>query len=168
MTRHKSAVKEHPSLPEFVREFRRLFNVWAEDTTTTLDFHPQKSQERIYTIKAIRSSIDRLFQIVTREGKAPLWNQSSLETDDTPSDVMNRSFNIQYIAPGDLRRGGPRHDNDRASIQEISVAPTHQELICPIPPYLPGNVANAPHHLPTTSMERVLDIQFRLLREELL
>lgn len=73
-----------------------------------------------------------------------------------------------YAPPGHLRSGGPRHDNDDASILQISVEPSQAELVCTVAPYLPANVATAPHHLRSDSMERLLDIQFRLLREELL
>jgi hypothetical protein len=34
--------------------------------------------------------------------------------------------------------------------------------------YLPVNIPDGPHHLPADSMERLLDIQFRLFREEMM
>ena len=40
---------------------------------------------------------------------------------------------------GELRPGGPRHDNDHVHIQDISVVPTAQELLCGEDPYLPCN-----------------------------
>ena len=74
-----------------------------------------------------------------------------------------------YDPPGTLRGGGePRHDNDFTDIRDIRIAPTNEELLCPLPPYLPVFLPTAPHHLPESSMERHLDIQFRLLREELM
>ena len=73
-----------------------------------------------------------------------------------------------YEPPGILRDGGPRHDNDFTDIQDIRIAPTHEELLCPIAPYLPVFLPMAPHHLPEDSMQRHLDIQFRLLREEMM
>ena len=73
-----------------------------------------------------------------------------------------------YDPPGVLRPDGPRHDNDSLDIEDIRIAPTHQELFCPVQPYLPVFSHDAPHHLPANSMERHLDIQFRLLREELM
>jgi len=72
-----------------------------------------------------------------------------------------------YDPPGHLRPEGPRHDNDFANIVQIRICPTSEELMCPIPPYLPVTVPGAPHHLPAGSMERHLDAQFRLLREDL-
>jgi hypothetical protein len=73
-----------------------------------------------------------------------------------------------YEPPGTLRDGGSRHDNDSTDIQDIRIAPTHEELLCPIAPYLPVFLPMAPHHLPENSMQRHLDIQFRLLREEMM
>jgi len=74
-----------------------------------------------------------------------------------------------YEPPGTLRDGGtPRHDNDFTDIPDIRIAPTHEELLCPLPPYLPVFLPMAPHHLPVNSMQRHLDIQFRLLREEMM
>jgi hypothetical protein len=55
-----------------------------------------------------------------------------------------------------------RHNNDFTDIRDIRIAPTHDELLCPIPPYLPVFLPVAPHHLPENSMQRHLDIQFRL------
>ena len=74
---------------------------------------------------------------------------------------------VAFDGPGALCSTGPRHDNDMAEIQNIRIAPTYEELICQAEPCLPANFYDAPHHLPQESMERLLDIQFRLLREEL-
>ena len=73
-----------------------------------------------------------------------------------------------YEPPGALRDGGSRHNNDSTDIQKIRIAPTHEELLSPIAPYLPAFLPMAPHHLPENSMQRHLDIQFRLLREEMM
>lgn len=73
-----------------------------------------------------------------------------------------------YEGPGSLRPEGPRHDNDFVDINDIRIAPTHNELISRISPYLPANIHAAPHPYSPESMERLLDIQFRLLREELM
>jgi hypothetical protein len=72
-----------------------------------------------------------------------------------------------YEPPGTLRDGGARHNNDFTDIRDIRISPTHEELLCPLLPYLPVFLPTAPHHLPEGSMERHLDILFRLLREEL-
>ncbi|CAI5462650.1 unnamed protein product [Closterium sp. Yama58-4] len=71
--------------------------------------------------------------------------------------------------PGELSLAGrPRHDNDHVDISAISVAPTMQEVLCKASPYLPHNHASEPHHLPAGSVARHVDIQFRLLRHDLI
>lgn len=82
--------------------------------------------------------------------------------------VANLQRICDYDGPGELREKGPRHDNDLVLIKDIRIAPTHQELMCEDDPYLPPNFPGAPHFLEPTSVERLLDIQFRLLREELM
>ena len=73
-----------------------------------------------------------------------------------------------YNGPGPLCPGGPRHDNDFLNIGQIRIAPTREELVCRKQPFLPANIYGAPHPFPPDSMERHLDIHFRLLREELM
>lgn len=120
----------------------------------------------------MREEVERLVSIVTRDS-----NQAKKTTREPVAKGMSAEERRQarimqlkytYDPPGDLRPDGPRHDNDFADISDIRIAPTHQELLCPIPPYLPVFLPDAPHHLPENSMERHLDIQFRLLREELM
>ncbi|KAK9808579.1 hypothetical protein WJX72_000022 [[Myrmecia] bisecta] len=61
---------------------------------------------------------------------------------------------------------GPRHDNDHASISNIALAPTQQEVLCPLDPYLPPNQAGTVVHLHEGSPEAHLDLHFRLLRHD--
>ncbi|CAI5945837.1 unnamed protein product [Closterium sp. NIES-65] len=71
--------------------------------------------------------------------------------------------------PGELSLDGrPRHDNDHLEISAISVAPTMEEVLCKASPYLPHNHPSEPHHLPAGSVARHVDIQFRLLRHDLI
>jgi hypothetical protein len=93
--------------------------------------------------------------------------RAAVTTSDMQQASSSRLANI-YEPPGNLRDGGPRHDNDFTDIRDIRIAPTHQELLCPIGPYLPVFLPMAPHHLPSNSMQRHLDIQFRLLREDMM
>jgi hypothetical protein len=83
--------------------------------------------------------------------------------------ALTSRLEVSYDPPGTLRDGGlPRHDNDFTDICDIRIAPTREELFCALPPYLPVFLPMAPHHLPESSIERHLDIQFRLLREEMM
>jgi hypothetical protein len=131
------------------------------------------STARDHIITHLRGKIDRLVSIVDREQTK--LNRSSQTGRPTINLVMNTSSNEGIIAalqttydgPGEDRQDGPRHDNDHLDIDKIRIAPTHEELISRISPFLPANLYDAPHPLPADSMERLLDIQFRLLREEL-
>ena len=82
--------------------------------------------------------------------------QNALQPSETQLSIIRRV----YEAPGG------RHDNDHASIAAIAIAPTQQELGSTLSSFVPSTLHDAPHHLPMQSMERLLDIQFRLLREE--
>lgn len=87
---------------------------------------------------------------------------------DAASAAALAYMNASFKGPGRFRQGGPGHDNDYEDISDIRIAPTHLELISTQQPYLPATVVGAPHHLSDGTMERWLDIQFRLLREELM
>ena len=127
---------------------------------------------RRLTIGHIREDIDRLTAIVERETGTVLRLRNgpskSTLTAAQRSQARIAQLAQTYDPPGVLRPDGPRHDNDFLDIEEIRIAPTHAELFCPVQPYLPVFSPDAPHHLPADSMERHLDIQFRLLREELM
>jgi hypothetical protein len=62
----------------------------------------------------------------------------------------------------------PRHDNDFAEISNIRVMPTMNEILCPHPPFLPGNrLFNRNAHWLEPGPHRLLDTHFRLLREDM-
>ena len=69
--------------------------------------------------------------------------------------------------PGDLSMHGSRHDNDKASILDIKILPTQEEVMCMTrTDYLPmRDYDPSVHHL-APGIHRVLDTQFRLLRED--
>jgi hypothetical protein len=72
-----------------------------------------------------------------------------------------------YDPPGELSEHGKRHDNDFVEISEISIIPTVKEILCDRSPFLPSSLPDAPHFLPDGAA-RLLDTQFRLLREDML
>ncbi|GBC01063.1 hypothetical protein RclHR1_04050006 [Rhizophagus clarus] len=71
-----------------------------------------------------------------------------------------------YDPPGELSKYGKRHDNDFVEISQISIIPTNDEILCERPPFLPS-FRYSLHFLPDGAA-RLLDTQFRLLREDLL
>ena len=72
-------------------------------------------------------------------------------------------FKFRYDLPGSLSDQGPRHDNDHASIRDIKILPTAEEIHSSRQEYLPSNDPEE-SHLP--GLEGLLDRQFRLLRED--
>ncbi|KAJ6257390.1 hypothetical protein Dda_8279 [Drechslerella dactyloides] len=65
--------------------------------------------------------------------------------------------------PGNLSDLGPRHDNDHASITDIRILPTAEEIRSVESEYLP-RIGGGSLHLDKN--QRLLDNQFRLLRED--
>ncbi|KAG0046738.1 hypothetical protein BGZ83_008088 [Gryganskiella cystojenkinii] len=77
-------------------------------------------------------------------------------------------LHVEFDPPGVESAKGPRHDNDLVQIKDIRIVPTQAELTCERPPFLPSNdVPGAPHHLPP-GWPRLLDIHFRLNREDMI
>jgi hypothetical protein len=171
-------MRNHPDLRDLVEDLFSWFNRW----TTAVKASPPSFQDPITTsspearsliLGQLGKDINRLRLIVGREyGSAERMRLPAART-GVAADQMRQALTSRleqtYDPPGTLREGGlPRHDNDFADIWDIRIAPTYEELSCPLPPYLPVFLPMAPHHLPENSMERHLDIQFRLLREEMM
>lgn len=126
---------------------------------------------RTLTLRELGKDVDRLVAVVERESGTAQRTRRSTTRSSVSDAQKQQAFVSQlqqaYDPPGELREGQARHDNDFADIAQIRIAPTHQELMSPIGPYLPVMLADAPNHLPPGSIERHIDGQFRLLREEL-
>jgi hypothetical protein len=161
-----------------VKHLDNWATTWIEGVSSTPPgfddpFKNAAPAARDHIITHLRSKIDRLVSIVDREQtKLDRSLQggrqvTSFVTNTGSNEGIIAALQTTYDGPGEDRRDGPRHDNDHRDIEKIRIAPTHEELISRIPPFLPANLYDAPHPLPADSMERLLDIQFRLLREEL-
>ncbi|KAL1734067.1 hypothetical protein EV714DRAFT_203327 [Schizophyllum commune] len=173
--RFKSAVRDYPQILTFVENLASWFIVWRDGVNNRTFADPIASSPqdiRGPTLAHIGKDVERLLSVVQREfGVAEKQRRPGRAggiSHVQRQDALVAQLTQSYDAPGALREEGVRHDNDSAVIQEIRIAPTHQELMCPVDPYLPYFVANAPHHLPANSMQKHLDIQFRLLREEMI
>ncbi|TGO63802.1 hypothetical protein BELL_1063g00010 [Botrytis elliptica] len=81
----------------------------------------------------------------------------------TPQFFLSPSFELAQDLPGDLSNQGARHDNDHASIGDIQILPTAQEIASARQEYLPL-IGSTQNHL--SGLAGVLDKQFRLLRED--
>ncbi|KAG8985372.1 hypothetical protein FRB90_004755, partial [Tulasnella sp. 427] len=181
-------------LHEFLKRFKpsghsenlvnlvRNLSGWLEQWGNAICmFHPQFSdgivslslEQRRFAVSQLTKSIKPLVDLVERS-EATIRRAQDKPQRAARMDPATRQrglllqMEVTFQPPGNLREAGPRHDNDHASIKDIRVVPPHSELACTTETYLPGNIAGAPHHLPAESMERLLDVQFRLLREELI
>jgi len=170
-------MQNHPELHDFVEDLFTWFSRWAaavKASPPTFSDPITSSPPEVHdlTLAELEKDVSRLRSITDREyGHVERMRRPVAHTTVTASQMQqalaSRITRI-YDPPGTLRDGGePRHDNDFMDISDIRIAPTHEELLCPIPPYLPVFRTMAPHHLPENSMQRHLDIQFRLLREEM-
>jgi hypothetical protein len=169
-----------PTLTPLVHSVHGWLDQWISGITSnppTFDdvWASQANPEsRLFITSRLRNQVSQVVAIVDREQAArerieqQTAKRAPLIAQHTEDAGVVAALERQYVGPGTERADGPRNDNDFAEISQIRIAPTHQELICPHKPFLPANIPNAPHHLPAGSMERLLDIQFRLLREELM
>ena len=170
--RYKASFRDHLTIPAFINNISSWFESWSTFTHSfDDDWKPETEQTREHAILMLRKDLERLRSIVSRETAA-------VQRWQTPPTLLHNMQGTQagirlmllasYVPPGHLRPDGPRHNNDHADIREINIEPSEAELISTTPTYLPANIPDAPHHLRADSMERLLDIQFRLLREEFL
>ncbi|KAG8790256.1 hypothetical protein FRC12_012372 [Ceratobasidium sp. 428] len=174
LTRFKNATVENPNVCQLARQVASWFDSWAlalgppssfDDECTSYD-----GEVKAFIVKNLDRNKTQVLSIIER-GLTKVTNSSKqLARSGTVSSEALLA-NLQRISdhdgPGELRDKGPRDDNDYISIEDIRIAPTHEELMCEDDPYLPPNFPEAPHFHPQQSVERLLDIQFRLLREEL-
>ncbi|KAJ7593996.1 hypothetical protein C8J56DRAFT_925724 [Mycena floridula] len=175
ITRIKNAAEESLQLIPIVRNLKKWLNIWMEEVVLPdCDFdNPFKEVpllNRDHLLDHLKRKIARLMKIVDREHGKMCRSQMKQRMTSLPTpsyDGLALALSLSYEGPGDIRVKGRRHDNDFVDIDDIQIAPTQNELICEISPYLPANFHAAPHHLLPESMERLLDIQFRLSREEL-
>lgn len=127
-----------------------------------------ETSTRKFVLDEQRRVISRLSDIIERvqgrRGQRTGAREQQLAVSAANDAALARLRQI-YDGPGELARQGPRHDNDCINIADIDLLPTHAELMCQQPIFLPSNIPSAPHHLAAGSMERQLDIVFRLLRE---
>ena len=173
--RFKTALEIHPQLNELVEHLTEWFSIWKtgvlSNPPTFQDPVTSNSETCGLTVKTLGETIERLGAIIGREHQATesrrvITNKVVLSDAERAQALLMR-LEHTYDPPGHSRLEGPRHDNDFANIAQIRICPTSDELMCQTAPYLPVTVPGVPHHLPAGSMERHLDTQFRLLREDL-
>jgi hypothetical protein len=139
---------------------------------------PENDHDKKITIDRLRNQITRLCGIVRREG-APIYRKDGTISGDSHLLLPHRGYNQEqatlirpvetcYDPAGHVRELDPRHDNDFEDIEMIVIPPTQGETTSSAAPLSPTNIPGTPHPPAPEPMETLLDIQFRLLREELL
>ncbi|CAE6444472.1 unnamed protein product, partial [Rhizoctonia solani] len=175
LTRFKDAPIANPGVREFAEQIAVWFDEWLLSLVSSPSFQDECAtygkEEREFIIENLRRDKDRVLRLVKR-GQTFAVNTGaqmsySLLNDAAPGLVAALERNYEFDGPGEFCETGPRHDNDHVEIELIRVPPTRDELLCGTEPYLPANFFEAPHFYDPRSIERLLDIQFRLLREEL-
>ncbi|CAE6412262.1 unnamed protein product [Rhizoctonia solani] len=170
VVRFKSAVSD-PDVRKLVERLAGWFDIWAVGLSSKPPFDDECVRFETYQKESIIENIDndkeRLLSFI-KEPDARNVDRGTNRQEITEGLVANLQRILDNEGPGNLRKAGPRHDNDHVKIQDIGVAPTPDELLCEEDPYLPGNLFEAPHNLEPRSVKRLFDIQFRLLREEMM
>ncbi|KAF8668071.1 P-loop containing nucleoside triphosphate hydrolase protein [Rhizoctonia solani] len=175
LTRFKEAPIANPSVRNFAEQIIGWFDEWLVALDSKPPFQDEcttySEEKREFIIENLQRDRERVSRVINR-GQTVVVNNDAQPAYQIPSDAdpglvaaLERVFD--YDGPGELCETGPRHDNDHAEIELIRIAPTRNELLCEDDPYLPANFFEAPHFHEPRSVERLLDIQFRLLREEL-
>ncbi|KAG9045583.1 hypothetical protein FS837_006070 [Tulasnella sp. UAMH 9824] len=176
-THFKNAVSQHACFSDLVTKLVEWSEVWALGVCSSppqfndpiADWSPDS---KTIAIDRMKKSVDALYEVVARaEGSTlrPTPRKAEALEPGSENQILVDKLNMTYDGPGIHHTGGtPRHDNDDEEVARIQVVPTHGELTASEDPYLPANIPGARHHLPGDSMERLVDIQFRLLREELI
>ena len=175
LTRIKNATAKIPKLRPLTLDIERWSAAWIEGITVvpptfTDMINEQSPQKRDQLTDLIVSKIKQVVTIVNRDHAKFDHSGQSTRTKKgrhATIDGLVASLHTVYEGPGEFRTDGPRHDNDHADINDIRIAPTHEELVCHIPPFLPANRYGAPHPHEQGSVQLLQDVQFRLLREEL-
>ena len=84
-------------------------------------------------------------------------------TQSTPQNTLSAAFELSQDLLGNLSNNGARHVNDHASVVDVRILPTAQEITSTRQEHLPL-MESTQHHLP--GLAGLLDREFRLLREE--
>ena len=82
---------------------------------------------------------------------------------NAPARFSKPIFLLAKELPGELSENGPRHDNDKVDIRNVSILPTREEIQSSRTEYLP-TADPVEWHL--GGLEGLLDRNFRLLRED--
>ncbi|RXK38430.1 hypothetical protein M231_04339 [Tremella mesenterica] len=167
--RCRAATTSHPEVASFIDRLTTHFEDWADRVmrgTFQDRLTSRLPQEKSFFINKIRGDLDLLAKVASRCLKPKDEHDFPMTQPFVPSLGVLAGLAREYEGPGALCSTGPRHDNDHISIADIQIPPTTAELLSEEEAYLPANLPGAHHHLPEDCIEKILDIQFRLLRAD--
>ncbi|KAF2767292.1 P-loop containing nucleoside triphosphate hydrolase protein [Teratosphaeria nubilosa] len=110
---------------------------------------------------ALKPAQRHLKRIEQRLGLGQALPDAAIKPGGNPS--FRAVFHLSRERPSELSADGPRHDNDKIDIREISILPTLEEIQSSRNEYLP--LAD-PREWHIGGLEGLLDRHFRLLRED--
>ncbi|CAG8550528.1 6058_t:CDS:10 [Dentiscutata erythropus] len=161
-----------------IEQAKRLWKNSLDQTTENVYSEPLVSDidRQKYFFMILDKEINNMNKMLNN-GQRSLSPQETRPNSSTKSDssityyrklAKKVALMHDYDPPGELSKHGPRHDNDFSEIAKISIIPTKNEVLCKRDPFLPTtNMDDSLHYLPKGS-QRLLDTQFRLLREDLM
>ncbi|KAJ3167234.1 hypothetical protein HDU87_001723, partial [Geranomyces variabilis] len=113
-----------------------------------------------YHIRVADQTFAKIRQYLHLGGAIPEASAAATRTQNLPGPVPRPLIDL----PGELSEKGPRHNNDFHNIELITILPTSDELNSDRPDFLPKRGDSVVHH--EQGVKRLLDEQFRLLRED--
>lgn len=138
---------------EFKDIIRTLQACYDQDENSHTSFSLRSAHQNIGRIKERLQMGELITSIPSAGSRNPQFASNVIQ-----------SFQLAVDLPGVYSREGVRHDNDCELIDNIKILPTTSEIKSKRDEFLPLKGANSPHHL--QGIRRLLDSQFRLLRED--
>ncbi|CAG8553649.1 12048_t:CDS:2, partial [Funneliformis mosseae] len=182
-----SRIKEasvNDTIHKIVHRLQSALNAWKDSLMTERQSKVQSDdalvsdlEKRRYYFEILNHEMKKLDYVLSDGRKSLIAARSEVNnTNNTVTSelvVQSREFARMneferlYDPPGELSRLGPRHDNDFLEICKISIIPTKDEILASREPSLPSFMLGPSEFLPD-GIARLLDMQFRLLREDML
>ncbi|GAA5992370.1 hypothetical protein JCM10908_000450 [Rhodotorula pacifica] len=171
MRRFPDAVLAVPELPNLVTGMSTLFDAYSRDILSDSPTFANESildldlARRRFALDGVKHTLQTVPKVLERAQVKPI-------VDALPREVVGKNVSSGVLTmlralmqpPGELRPGGPRHDNDFADIRQIAILPTPDELTSSADAFIPANLSDMDYHL--EGMEGRLDLLFRLMRED--
>ncbi|TPX64463.1 hypothetical protein SpCBS45565_g05835 [Spizellomyces sp. 'palustris'] len=146
-------------------KLKELWNGWQQRSPSSDEYHLAKKEIKKFLENIGNILLEPEENLVTAEQRPSDWLHRKAGVGSTGTLASAGGQGLSCPGPGELRPGGPRHDNDFSDFRKICILPTSGEILAEDTPYLPK--PDVEHHLPE-GVDRYLDIQFRLLREDVL